>query len=74
MAPPCDEPIADRKVKLSFKPTWLPIDRDELPDEVSREFTAKVLLLTKSSDGRRSILIRRETEPGHAFDHDRLSR
>src|ERR1043165_9082122 len=69
---PCGKPIADTKVKSAFEPAGLPVDRNKFTDQIRRQFTIKILLLLKGFDRRRSILIRREPEAGHALDDDQL--
>ena len=39
---PRGEPVTDTKVKSSFEPAWLPVDRDEFPDQVLRQLAIEI--------------------------------
>src|ERR1041384_3584182 len=68
----CGKPIADTKLKSAFEPAWLPVDRNKCLNQLLRQLVIEILLFLKGFDRRRSLLIRREPEPGHALDHHQL--
>lgn len=70
---PRDKPVADTEVKSSFEPACLPVDRDELPDQVRWQLAIEISPLVKMFGSRRLLLTGRESEPRHALNHNQSS-